>query len=257
MSNFGRNIKKIRTFKRLTQSGFAEIYNLTRASIGAYEEGRAEPKIDTIIEIANHFSISMDKLISNELTINDITHFDLSNEVTAINRLKNKPAIDIPFVPKNRINDYIENLFNSEYIKSLPVIALPVLHKDIHRAFENPGPEMEQTIGGLHIDDILICKFISKEIWDKLIINEIIVIFTRENFLVGRNRGLFGNSLNLTFDNKNFNAREISTESILEIWTLCGVFTTHLLNNVILDDQLESITMKLSQISSKIESLSS
>jgi transcriptional regulator with XRE-family HTH domain len=53
MSYFGRNIRKIRAAKNISQSSFADLFKLTRASIGAYEEGRAEAKIDTIIEIAD------------------------------------------------------------------------------------------------------------------------------------------------------------------------------------------------------------
>ena len=60
MSFFGKNVKKIRGVKRLSQQAFADIFLLKRATLGAYEEGRSEPKIDTIIKVANHFSISID-----------------------------------------------------------------------------------------------------------------------------------------------------------------------------------------------------
>jgi transcriptional regulator with XRE-family HTH domain len=55
MSKIGSNIRKIRTVKGLNQSQFAELFDLNRARIGAYEEGRAEPKIDVVIEIAKYF----------------------------------------------------------------------------------------------------------------------------------------------------------------------------------------------------------
>ncbi|MCK5699873.1 MAG: helix-turn-helix transcriptional regulator, partial [Cyclobacteriaceae bacterium] len=59
MSSIGKNIKKIRTVKKLSQAAFAEIFSLARPSVGAYEEVRAEPKVDTIIQIANYFGISV------------------------------------------------------------------------------------------------------------------------------------------------------------------------------------------------------
>ena len=46
MSHFGANIKKIRSIKKLSQSAFADLFSLTRSSVAAYEEGRAEPKYD-------------------------------------------------------------------------------------------------------------------------------------------------------------------------------------------------------------------
>ncbi len=74
MSYFGRNIRKIRNAKKISQSVFADLFNLKRGSIGAYEEGRAEAKIDTIIEIADYFQLSLDQLLRKELTINEIYH---------------------------------------------------------------------------------------------------------------------------------------------------------------------------------------
>jgi transcriptional regulator with XRE-family HTH domain len=77
MSFVGKNIKKIRSVKNLNQSDFADLFQLKRASIGAYEEGRAEPKIATLIEIAKHFGISTDELLNKELSVNDLYHFDI------------------------------------------------------------------------------------------------------------------------------------------------------------------------------------
>ncbi len=80
MSFFGKNIRKIRSIKKISQAVFAEIFGLSRASIGSYEEGRAEPKLEIIIQIANHFSITIDQLINKELTVNDLYHFNLNTE---------------------------------------------------------------------------------------------------------------------------------------------------------------------------------
>ena len=80
MSFFGKNIRKIRSIKKISQAVFAEIFGLSRASIGSYEEGRAEPKLEIIIQIANHFSITIDELINKELTVNDLYHFNLNTE---------------------------------------------------------------------------------------------------------------------------------------------------------------------------------
>lgn len=75
MSCFGKNIRKIRIAKKMTQTEFAELFDLKRTALGSYEEGRAEAKIDTIIKIADYFKLSLDQLLRKELTINDIFHF--------------------------------------------------------------------------------------------------------------------------------------------------------------------------------------
>ena len=76
MSFIGRNIKKIRTTKGLSQTEFGKIFGITRGSIGSYEEGRAEPKIETLKTIANKFSISLDAIITAELTVNQLSGFN-------------------------------------------------------------------------------------------------------------------------------------------------------------------------------------
>ena len=46
MSKIGKNIKKIRTVKNLNQQDIADFLGLSRASVGAYEEERAELKLN-------------------------------------------------------------------------------------------------------------------------------------------------------------------------------------------------------------------
>lgn len=75
-----RNIKKLRHFKNLNQSEFAALFELNRPSIGSYEEGRSEPKLATLIRIAQHFKLSLDELINTELTINQIARFNLDSK---------------------------------------------------------------------------------------------------------------------------------------------------------------------------------
>ncbi|MGE8432861.1 helix-turn-helix domain-containing protein [Chryseobacterium joostei] len=67
MSFFGTNIKKIRQVKGLSQKAFADLLDLNRGVISSYEEERAEPKIETILKVASHFSLDLDKLLTETL----------------------------------------------------------------------------------------------------------------------------------------------------------------------------------------------
>lgn len=73
MSLFGTNIKKIRQVKGLSQKAFADLFDLNRGVISSYEEGRAEPKIETILKVANHFNLSLDKLLTEPVQTNQLT----------------------------------------------------------------------------------------------------------------------------------------------------------------------------------------
>jgi len=75
-SILSKNIKKLRAFKNITQSEFSDLFDIKRSSIGAYEEGRAEPKLETLIKMSDYFNLSIDDLVKKELTINKITKFD-------------------------------------------------------------------------------------------------------------------------------------------------------------------------------------
>lgn len=71
-----KNIKKLRLFKNLNQAEFAALFDLKRPSVGAYEEGRAEPKLDTLIKISTYFDLSIDLIVKSELTVNQIAKFE-------------------------------------------------------------------------------------------------------------------------------------------------------------------------------------
>lgn len=77
MSNFGSNIKKIRSLKNYTQQHLADILGLTRAAVSSYEEGRAEPKIETLMRASQIFGVSVDDFINKKLTVNEVSHFKI------------------------------------------------------------------------------------------------------------------------------------------------------------------------------------
>ncbi len=131
MSFFGVNIKKIRLVKKLNQTAFANLFDLTRSAVGAYEEGRAEAKVDKIIEIAEFYGLSLDKFLRKKLTINEILHYDEKKVLSPINSAFNS----IAFIDAKKINQYIKNISNNDFIKRLPKIIVPFAEEN-YRAFE-------------------------------------------------------------------------------------------------------------------------
>lgn len=64
---FATNLKILRTAKGLSQQQLADTIGVTRSSIGSYEEGRAEPKLDCLKEIAQFFGIPVDDLLKENV----------------------------------------------------------------------------------------------------------------------------------------------------------------------------------------------
>jgi len=145
LSFLGKNIRKIRIAKKLSQTDFALLFDLKRTALGAYEEGRAEPKISTVIKISEYFKISTDILIKNEITVNQIFGF---NE--KLLNLKN----EIPFISVSNLERFAEQGFSPENFEK---IIIPSKFKRMKIAFELP-----EDIENYKKGDIIICSEFKK-----------------------------------------------------------------------------------------------
>jgi transcriptional regulator with XRE-family HTH domain len=151
MSKIGKNIKKIRGVKKINQTDFANLFNISRASIGAYEEGRAEPKIETIIKISDHFKIPVDHLLKQDLQVNDIINFKLDktnldfsqNNLTSGRKVKLK---EIPLLTKpnsKKKPDFIKIPITHP---SKEYIAIVNDHISICYLSEKPELDLDKTV---------------------------------------------------------------------------------------------------------------
>lgn len=61
------NIKFLRDKNNLSQYAFAKLFDLTRGKIASYEVG-TEPALRTIVAISKHFGISLDDLLTADLS---------------------------------------------------------------------------------------------------------------------------------------------------------------------------------------------
>ena len=68
MSLISENLKHLRKKLGLTQEQMAEQLGIKRSLLGAYEEGRADPRISNLLKFAEIFSLPVDQLISIDLT---------------------------------------------------------------------------------------------------------------------------------------------------------------------------------------------
>jgi len=69
--NFGKNIKKFRLLKKLTQDELADLLNTTSKSISRWESDITYPDISMLPNIANIFEITVDELLGVELIKQD------------------------------------------------------------------------------------------------------------------------------------------------------------------------------------------
>ena len=63
---FHEKLQELRKNRGLTQEELAEVLYVSRTAISKWESGRGYPSIDSLKEIANYFSVSIDELLSSE-----------------------------------------------------------------------------------------------------------------------------------------------------------------------------------------------
>jgi transcriptional regulator with XRE-family HTH domain len=172
MTQIGKNIKKIRNVKGLSQQAFADLFDLTRGNISSYEELRADPKIEVIIKIAKYFGIPLVDLVEKELSVNELLHYNTHLVVDTEKLKSTRKLIAIPYISRPHVSDYIDNQNNADFIQKLPALTVPGNTKVEQIAIEVQDPNDLPAGFDFWNGDILIFERITKEnihrITDKL-----------------------------------------------------------------------------------------
>ena len=59
-------LKELRKEKKKTQEEIASVLNLSTAAYGRYEVGNREPTLETLIKLADYYSVSLDYLVGRK-----------------------------------------------------------------------------------------------------------------------------------------------------------------------------------------------
>ncbi|GAA4276888.1 helix-turn-helix domain-containing protein [Aquimarina mytili] len=222
MSFFGKNIKKIRSVKGLSQQAFAELFDLKRGTLGAYEEGRSEPKIETIIKIANYFSITIDNILTHELTVNQLLKFK-GDLTTYAENVKREQFALIPCITDGTSSEYITLYDKENFVKELPTIQLPVNPAKEFRGYTVSNLEMTSHDKGFYPKDIVIGEKVPANIIKKLN-NGTLVVVVVEGRLIFRRLYITNSNAVLRADHKNIEDEVFPISKIKELWRVRYVF---------------------------------
>ena len=69
MSFAGKNLRYLRKLRGWTQEEFANKLKIKRSLVGAYEEERAEPRLDVMENLCSIFKLSFEELLFKDLTV--------------------------------------------------------------------------------------------------------------------------------------------------------------------------------------------
>jgi transcriptional regulator with XRE-family HTH domain len=247
MSCFGNNVKKIRGVKGLSQQAFADLFDLKRGTLGAYEEGRSEPKIETIIKIANHFSISIDNMLTAELTVNQLLRFN-DQLTVATEELEKEEFASVPCITPKNSKDYLAYCENQQFINDLPEITLPINPEKIFRAYTVDSLEMPSQDEGLFPNDVIIAENVPLDVVPKLNAGTMVLAVTAGKFIL-RRMYVTGKNITLRADHKNIEDLSIKLTNVKELWRVRYVFYRRL------PEAANDITSKMNALQKQMEEL--
>lgn len=221
MGHIGKNIKKIRNIKSLSQQAFADLFELTRGNISSYEEMRAEPKIETLLQIAKYFSIPLEDFIDKDLSVNELLHFKSSLVMEPEKFALAQKIVPITFVAGNYMQEYILNYDKEEYVNQLPHISVPYnTTKQKLLAIELINPDGLPSGFNFMNGDILIFEMVD--------IENIHRIIGKLAMVIGNNEiksGIYKqNKEEIRIELNEFIQYPFLLESDLQYWVLKGVY---------------------------------
>lgn len=219
MVKLNENIRILRRRLSLTQDQFAQRLGIKRSLVGAYEEGRAEPRLELLQKMAELFSISVDLLIGKDYSS------ATSEPAIEANYARGKEVLvvtvdagdkqNIEFVPHKAAAGYLNGYADTEYVKELPHFSLPNLKQGTYRAFEISGdsmlPLMPGTIViGEYVENL---KSIKSGKTYVLITQREGIVYKRVFNYLDENGNLF-----LVSDNRHYAPYQLSASEVIEVW---------------------------------------
>lgn len=210
MSVANKNLKYLRKLRGWTQDEFAGKLNIKRSLLGAYEEERAEPRLDVLEIVCDMFKLTLDEMLRKDLSENS------GNYMAKRRALKLSDTIaKIPFVPVKAAAGYLNGYGDHEFIDELNTFTLPMVTGGNYRAFEINGDSMLPTPSG----SIIVGEKV--DALDNVKNNTACIVVSKNDGIVYKRiqkNGKAKSKLLLLSDNPTFQPYSISAEDVLEMW---------------------------------------
>ena len=222
MSLINNNIKYLRKEKGWTQQDLADELGVKRPQIGSYEEGRADPRIQTLMKLSNLFNISIDDLLGKDLS----SPMEVTKRPTKILAITvdSQERENIELVPEKASAGYTNGYADPEFLQELPRFQLPNLPRSsTYRAFEISGDSMLPLQPGT----IIIGEYVENP---ELIRNgKTYVIVSNQEGVVYKRVFNYAEKKGVLFmvsDNTVYSPYEIAIDSVMEIWAAKAFIST-------------------------------
>src|SRR6476660_531575 len=212
MSYAGTNLRYLRKLRGWTQEEFANKLKIKRSLVGAYEEERAEPRLDVLESLCNIFKLSLDELLLKDLTGTKGN----GNYLEKRRQLKMaSEAQVIQFVPVKAAAGYLAGYADPEFVDELNTFTLPMLAPGNYRAFEIVGDSMLPTPSG----SVIVAEKLDN--LEDVKSNQACIIVSRHEGIVYKRiikNPKSKTKLTLVSDNSNYHPYTVNSSDIIEVW---------------------------------------
>lgn len=210
MSIANKNLKYLRKLRGWTQEEFAQKLRIKRSLLGAYEEERAEPRIDILEVVADMFKLTLDDLLRKDVSDNKTNYIAKRRAQKLANG-----RTDIPFVPIKAAAGYLAGYSDPEFIDELNTFTLPMLSGGDYRAFEIVGDSMMPTPSGSVIVGERVQSF------DDVKSNQTYIVVSKNDGIVFKRimkNNKQKNKMTLVSDNPSYQPYTVNADDIVEVW---------------------------------------
>lgn len=233
----GTNIKLLRKRLGKSQEDIAGIFGLTRSSYSGYENGVADPGIETLIQISDYYKMPLDTLMRKDFTtfteaewqsIDKGLYADVQGKnIRILTQLVNENEDDlIEMIPAKARAGYSVGYADPEYLKILPTFSLPFLSKNRkYRSFPIIGDSMPPVVEG----SFVVAEFIQN--WMTVKSGTPCIIVTKEEGIVFKivyNQLTENQSFQLCSTNTLYKPYNVHANDILEIWKFVNYISPEL-----------------------------
>jgi transcriptional regulator with XRE-family HTH domain len=211
MSLAGQNLKYLRKLRGWTQEEFATKLGIKRSLIGAYEEERADPRLDVLEILADMFRLSLDELLLKDLSDNTGSYLARRRQQKMMTAERNV----IHFVPVKAAAGYLASYADTEFIDELNTFTLPMLAGGNYRAFEIIGDSMLPTPSG----SIIVGEKVENK--DDIKNSQAYIVVSRNEGIVYKRvekNGRSKSKLTLVSDNPQYQPYQVNAEDVVELW---------------------------------------
>jgi len=220
MSYAGKNLKYIRKQREWTQEEMANQLQIKRSLVGAYEEERAEPRLEVQEAICALFNISLEEFLFQDLS--EKANASSDGGMSYLDRRRSmkmdkssSAAPIVPFVPVKAAAGYLAGYADPEFLDELNTFTLPMLAPGDYRAFEIIGDSMLPTPSGSVIVGEKVDSF--KDVKNS---NTYIVVSNADGVVYKRiiTNDDHKDKLTLLSDNPLYEPYQVNSQDIVEIW---------------------------------------